>query len=41
MSEKDNQPTVVSTRKFALMVTVFVLWMAYLVVVTIMRKMGC
>jgi hypothetical protein len=41
MSEKNNQPVHVSTGKFAVMVAIFVLWLAYLTVVAIMRKMGC
>jgi hypothetical protein len=41
MSEKDNQPAVVSGKKFAVMVVVMILWLAYLAFVAVMRKMGC
>jgi uncharacterized membrane protein len=41
MSEKNNQPVHVSTGKFAVMVTIVILWLAYLTVVAVMRRMGC
>jgi uncharacterized membrane protein len=41
MNKKNNEPTVVSDRKFAVMVGIYVLWLAFLTVVAIMRKMGC
>lgn len=41
MSEKNNQPVQVSTGKFAAMVVIMILWLGYLTVVAVMRKMGC